>query len=151
MINAPTHDLSYDKAKEARRYKNGDITNVRFSADWATLDRDGAWRWDNPISSHREALVHVRNWSEDNLKSLRLAEGMKAASDLLRMTLYTVVLPVANQAEVDADKQTTWTVPEGKHGTLDEIDIIHRKVLDPEFPDDPSKDTTAKSRNGNFR
>ncbi len=149
MVNAATHDLSYDKAKEAYRWQNMDIMNRYNTVDWATFSK-GVWKWNEPISSHRMALVHITNYPEND-KSFRLFDQLTAAGDKIRRRKHKVVLPASNQADIDADKETTWNMPEGKDGPLDEIDIVYTKSLDPEFPDDASKDTVVKSKNGEFR
>lgn len=89
MVNVPTHDLSYDPAKAAKRHRNGDVIAVYDTAQNAVLIGQN-WHWNGVISSPRSVFVHIRDLP-DNLVAKaadRLAGAIKPASEVFRLSQY---------------------------------------------------------------
>ena len=71
MINPPTHDLSADPAKEARRLKRGDVIGVFLASDLATIDSEGDYIPDQPGGSARLGFVYVKNVPEVGIEKVK--------------------------------------------------------------------------------
>lgn len=64
MVNVPTHDLSYDKAKEAARHRDGDVLAVYNTSDLADLV-GSQYKFRDVINSPRMAYIHIRGVPDD--------------------------------------------------------------------------------------
>lgn len=111
MVNAPTHDLSYDPAKAAMRHRNGDIIGVYNTAQNAVL-LGNTWHWNGVISSPRSVFIHIRNLPANlGAKAERRLMGrIKPATEVFRLSKYRLppsILPPPMQAALIADREIT--------------------------------------------
>ena len=137
MVNAPTHDLSYDPPKAARRHRNGDILGVYKTSDFATLTGN-TWNWNDVISSPRSVFVHIRDLPTGlgALAKQRLEGRIVAADDTLRIRKYRLppgVLPVPVQNTLRDDREVTMSWTQFKSVCRKKVITV---ILDPEQDDE---------------
>ena len=140
MVNAPTHDLSYDPPKAARRHRNGDILGVYKTSDFATLTGN-TWNWNDVISSPRSVFVHIRDLPTGlGARAKQRLEGMiSAIDDILRIRRFRLppsALPVPVQNALRDDREVTMSWAQFKSVCRKKIITV---ALDPDQDDETTE------------
>jgi len=117
MLNPANHDLSYDAAKQARRFTAGDVLDGMLASDIATLDGNGDYIPNEPISSPRSGFVFITDVPNRAIRKIKdwITRPEINAIDqetILRRRLFGVrvgSIPVAIRQQILTDRYITFT------------------------------------------
>jgi len=132
---APTHEL-LDAEKAERRLRVGDVIGVHETARYATLQADGSYAWNEPISNPKYVLVHIKGTPATSVEQAREymkewrtdpqanIESHDAVNDVYVARVRNLTLGVAAEGAVRpadlAKLADLWDVT----GTLDGNDVL---------------------------
>ena len=117
MLNPANHDLSYDPAKAARRFVAGDVLDAMLATDIATLEGNGDYIPNEPISSPRSGFVFITGVPDRAIRFLRnwITRAERNALDqdqIMRRRVFGIrvgSIPVAVRQEIMANRYITFT------------------------------------------
>ena len=86
MLEPPTHDLSYDPEKAARRFRRGDILDVIRTDTFAELDVNGDYRITEGIGNLRFGYIHLLNVPNARAQQMRRVLTRDSGETITRQT-----------------------------------------------------------------